>query len=130
MRIIWIALVALMASSCSQNHEEALALNNGEKWAVNEEMKPFINESMEVLQAYVDDKDNDYKALAAKLNTQNNALIQSCTMKGASHDELHKWLHPHLKLVESLDEAENVDGSKSIITELQTSFKTYNTYFQ
>jgi hypothetical protein len=37
-------------------------------------------------------------------------------MDGKSHDELHKWLHPHMALIESLQEAENDDAANKIIS--------------
>ena len=51
-------------------------------------------------------------------------------MKGESHDELHKWLHPHIELIESLSKAESAEQASKIITDLQTSFSIYNQYFQ
>ena len=44
-------------------------------------MLPFINEQEKLLDNFDDDKD-DYKILAANLNSANEKLIKSCTMKG------------------------------------------------
>ncbi|MOA59843.1 hypothetical protein D3C78_1845640 [compost metagenome] len=51
-------------------------------------------------------------------------------MSGKSHDELHKWLHPHLELVTKLEKAENEKDSNAIISQLLESYKTYHEYFQ
>ncbi|MBK8820487.1 MAG: hypothetical protein IPN49_15865 [Saprospiraceae bacterium] len=51
-------------------------------------------------------------------------------MDGKSHDELHKWLHPHMALIESLQEAENDYAANKIISELKSSFEIYNQHFQ
>ncbi len=51
-------------------------------------------------------------------------------MSGISHDELHKWLHPHLQLVAALENAENEQDANSIIEQLSQSFALYHTYFE
>lgn len=112
------------------NTSETLKLNNGDKWRVNEEMKPYILESEAILNQYVNENGTDYKVLAERLNEKNSGLIQSCTMKGASHDELHLWLHPHMELIKALGKAENADQSKPIVADLKQSFNTYKQYFQ
>lgn len=107
-----------------------IQLNNGKKWQVNAEMKPFIEESQQILVEYVITASTDYKTLAMQLKEKNAALIKSCTMQGKSHDELHKWLHPHMELIESLSKAENADAANTIVAQLIKSFETYSTYFE
>lgn len=108
---------------------EELELNNGQKWIVNEEMKPYILESETVLDEYIKAESNDYTTLAAQLKEKNSGLIKSCTMKGASHDELHKWLHPHMELIKVLGNARDPKEAAVIISKLEKSFKTYHNYF-
>ena len=133
-QITTLLLLALVAISCnnSANHNQssedvAIELNNGEKWMVNAEMTPFILEGETILKAY---NNGDYKMLAKQLKDQNNDLIKSCTMKGESHDELHKWLHPHMALVKELSKAESNEKASELITQLEESYKSYNQYFQ
>lgn len=106
---------------------EAIELNNGERWVVNQEMIPFVEQSVKLMAEY---DGADYKTLAAGLKENNNKLIKSCTMEGKSHDELHKWLHPHLDYVKALGKAESQEEADKIIEDLKESFNTYNTYFQ
>lgn len=113
-----------------ENDSEAIKLNSGEKWVVNDEMKPFIIEAEEILNKYIESQSKDYLTLANQLKEENSGLVKSCTMKGESHDELHKWLHPHIELIESLSKAESAEQASKIITDLQTSFSIYNQYFQ
>lgn len=110
--------------------EQTIRLNNGEKWFVNEEMKPFILEAENILTEYINNNLSDYKTLAEQLKEKNSGLIKSCTMKGESHDELHKWLYPHIELIESLSKAESTEEASEIIANLQASFLTYHQYFQ
>src|SRR5690554_2302012 len=84
---------------------DELELNNGEKWIVNEEMKPFVSKQEELLQTYIQTNQTDHQELARNLQEQNQQLIQSCTMTGKSHDELHKWLHPYMALLVDLEKA-------------------------
>jgi len=108
---------------------QTIKLNNGEKWLVNEEMKPFILESEIILNDYIESSSTDFKTLAERLNEKNSKLIESCTMNGESHDELHKWLHPHMNLIRSLAQEENTESAASIVRELALSFETYHKYF-
>lgn len=114
----------------SHDDGEAIALNNGEKWLVNEEMKPFVQEGETFVKAYAESGDEDYLSLAENVAEQNNQLISSCTMQGVSHDELHKWLHPHLELTNALSEAKNVEEANHIVEELEASYAMYHEYFQ
>lgn len=122
--------VAIHNEHHHDDESEAIELNNGEKWLVNEEMKPFILEAENILTEYINNNLSDYKTLAEQLKEKNSGLIKSCTMKGESHDELHKWLYPHIELIESLSKAESTEEASEIIANLQASFLTYNQYFQ
>jgi hypothetical protein len=123
-------LAAFFALSCnnSANHDQvAIELNNGQKWDVNAEMSPFILGGEMILKEY----DNaNYKELAEQLKRENKKLIESCTMDGKSHEELHKWLHPHMQLIEDLGNADNDQQANEIIAQLNKSFQTYHNYFQ
>jgi hypothetical protein len=104
-----------------------IELNDGQKWEVNQEMKPPLERSEIALNKY-DGK--DYEIIAEQLKANNDELVKSCTMKGKSHDELHKWLHPHMKLTTALLEAKNEKEANKIIQKLKNSFDTYHQYFQ
>jgi hypothetical protein len=114
----------------TDSSSESISLNNGEKWQVNEEMKPFILEAKAILDDYINNDANDYKTLAAQLKEKNSGLIKSCTMDGQSHHELHKWLHPHMDMIETLSKAENADQANATIAQLNKSFDLYHQYFQ
>ena len=40
--------------------DETIELDNGQKWKVNEEMKPFLLKGKEILNEYIQNEDNDY----------------------------------------------------------------------
>jgi len=96
---------------------------------VNEEMKPFVMKGEELVNSYIQNNHTDYKALAQQLKEQNNKLIKSCTMDGKSHDELHKWLHPHLEIVKALEDEKDATKASEIVLQLQKSYQDYHQYF-
>ncbi len=108
---------------------ENVELNNGAKWVVNEEMKPYVTKGEELVNNYAQSNQTDYKQLAAELKAENEKLIKSCTMKGKSHDELHKWLEPHLKLTKHLEKVDDAAEAKTLVMDLQSSYKNYHIYF-
>lgn len=118
------------SSEHHENNASSIALNDGEKWKVNAAMKPFIETSETILANYKAEGDKDFHALATRLKEQNSSLIKSCTMQGKSHDELHKWLHPHMELIEALEKAEDPEEADAIVVQLEKSFETYNQFFQ
>lgn len=130
----------------NQNTDAEIELNDGEKWEVNAEMKPHIAQGESAVDdflsstgkkevASVSNKQSvstrsGYKELAKELEIADKALISSCTMNGKSHDELHKWLHPHLELVADLGEAKSPSEAHLIIKKIDKSYERFWDYFQ
>ncbi|WP_026976342.1 hypothetical protein [Flavobacterium tegetincola] len=108
---------------------DELQLNDNQKWVVNEEMKPHILQGEELIVSYTATHDTDYVRLAEKLTELNNNLIKSCTMEGSAHDELHKWLQPHLEMIDALKIASGQDKAQELIQNISTSFQTYHIFF-
>lgn len=111
----------------THSNDDSISLNNGEKWEVNKEMLPHIEKSEEVFTNFEGD---DYTALSEEMMTHTNNLIQSCTMDGPSHDELHKWLHPHIELIKKLGESQDKKEGSTIYQRLEKSFNTFHKYFE
>lgn len=107
--------------------EDQLSLNNGEKWKVNEEMVPHIEKSQKVLENLEGD---NFSELAEDMMEHTNKLIKSCAMDGPSHDELHKWLHPHIELIKKLKTEKDQQKAEEIVGEIEESFEVYHEYFQ
>ncbi|MBF8456757.1 hypothetical protein IV494_06130 [Kaistella sp. G5-32] len=114
----------------SEDHDKSvkLELNKGEKWPVNNEMKPFITETETLLNSYKPEN-GDYKMLATNLNAANEKLVKSCTMTGTPHENLHVWLAPHMKEIEKLQKADNREDANKIVGELKESMEKYHEYF-
>ena len=114
----------------SGNHDESvkLELNKGQKWPVNNEMRPFITETETLLSTYKPEN-GDYKMLATNLNAANEKLVKSCTMTGVPHENLHAWLAPHMKEIGKLQKADNREDANKIVGELKESMDQYHQYF-
>ena len=114
-------------------HEEGseeLQLNGGEKWAANSEMMIFVRKMEGSVSALESAEEKDFKALGADLQENVKALVSACTMTGASHDELHKWLMPYMALVKELNNAENNEQAEEVFHKIQHSFGEFNQYFE
>lgn len=112
------------------DESEAIELNNGEKWQVDANMLTHIR-NMENDVVYFDKvSQKDYKLLAEKLQSNIDLLTSNCTMKGKAHDELHKWLLPYIDMVKELSEAKDETEAEKQFQNIQTSFTTFNQYFQ
>ena len=114
----------------SEEHSEniKLELNNGAKWTMNAEMKPYINEMEKQVNAYKLE-DGDFKLLGKSLSETNEQLIKSCTIKGTPHDVLHAWLMPHMELIDHLKKSENREDANRIVGELKESMEKYHQFF-
>lgn len=109
---------------------QAIGLNDGEKWKVNDEMMPFIHSIEKHINAFATAEQKDYQLLAEELKNEINLLASSCTMTGESHEELHKWLLPFMEQVNELLVIESEDEAAMKFAEIQTSLTLFNQYFQ
>ncbi|MBK9928918.1 MAG: hypothetical protein IPP04_03490 [Saprospiraceae bacterium] len=148
---ILISVISLFLFSCSNTsnekskqqtetvtHEEhqhndemqTIELNNGEKWKVDANMITHIRNMENDINSFANVEQRDFKSLAEKLQTNIDLLTSNCTMKGKAHDELHKWLLPYIDLVKELSEAKDETEAAKQFENIQTSFTTFNQYFQ
>jgi TolA-binding protein len=120
-------------SAAEHKHSEeiqSIELNNGEKWKVDSNMMPHIRNMESDINSFSNLEKKDYKSLAEKLQSNIDLLTSNCTMEGKAHDELHKWLLPYIDLVTELSKAQNETEAAKQFENIQTSFRTFNQYFQ
>ncbi|MBP9213865.1 MAG: hypothetical protein KBF36_04900 [Chitinophagaceae bacterium] len=109
---------------------QTIELNNGEKWKVEGNMITHIR-NMEIdINSFANVEQKDFKSLAEKLQSNIDLLTSNCTMEGKAHDELHKWLLPYIDVVKELSEAKDETEASKQFKNIQTSFTTFNQYFQ
>lgn len=109
---------------------QTIELNNGEKWKVDANMLTHIRNMENDVISFAKVEQKDYKSLTEKLQSNIDLLTSNCTMKGKAHDELHKWLLPYIDLVKELSEAKDEIEAEKQFQNIQTSFTTFNQYFQ
>jgi hypothetical protein len=109
---------------------QIIELNNGVKWKVDDNMLVHIRNMENDVQEYTTTEQKNYRLLADKLQKNIDLLTSDCTMKGKAHDELHKWLLPYIDLVKELSETEDQAEAAKQFENIQTSFITFNQYFQ
>ncbi|MBT6029319.1 MAG: hypothetical protein HOH13_03370 [Crocinitomicaceae bacterium] len=82
------------------------------------------------LSDFQSEEDRNYALLAENLHANVDSLISNCTMTGKAHNELHKWLMPHIQLIDDLAAAPNDVKAKAAIKSIQNSLKNFNQYFE
>ncbi|MDQ3142828.1 MAG: hypothetical protein M3Q56_11345 [Bacteroidota bacterium] len=112
------------------NENETIELNNGKKWKVDENMITHIRNMENDVSNFKGTTLTEYKILSENLQKNVDLLTSNCTMKGKAHDELHKWLLPYIDLVKELSEAKDETKAAKQFEYIQTSFLTFNQYFQ
>ena len=108
------------------DEHEAIVLNNGEKWKVDDNMMEHIRNMEKDVTSFAGNSDKEYTQLATSLKTNLDLLTSNCTMKGQAHDELHKWLLPFIEDVKTFSNDKSIDN----FTKIQNAFITFNQYFE
>lgn len=113
----------------ADDHYSNLALNDGELWDANAETSSGIhNMSMLMDEFYQWDNPEKFNELAVSIQGEFSTIIQECTMKGESHNQLHKFLIPIKKHMEGLQSGE-VKKCKSSFDQLKEHLSLYDKYF-
>jgi len=114
-----------------ENHHhdesEAIVLDNGNKWKVEESMLIYIRNIEHAVNNF---EGKDYTVLAKIIDKNLIDLTSNCTMGGQAHEELHKWLVPFIRLSEQFDVATELAEQEKIYNDFKTSFVEFNTYFE
>lgn len=107
-----------------------LALNNGEKWLVDEGMIVAVDKINGLINKYSSVKLVDYQILGDEIGKQTKNLISSCTMKGQGHEELHKWLVPFMELTEALVMTSSPEAGAVLLSDIKEEMAIYNEFFE
>lgn len=110
------------AAEAKHSTEQAVLLNNGNRWEANPETTNGINTMVDRIRAFQEQGSTDYVTLQNELNEEFKTIFQKCTMKGEAHNQLHNYLMPLKKELDKLS-ADNIESVNSYL-------KTYPMYFQ
>ena len=106
-----------------------IILNNGIKWSANTETTDGVREMLNLIKDNKTTTTDDYKKLGIALNNVKNTVVKECTMKGASHDNLHVWLHPLIEKIALLQKVENAEKGEQLTSNIKMHLEGYYDYF-
>ena len=107
-----------------------MQLNENSKWDANSETTEGVAKMQELLKTQTTSSIEDYHQLANKLNEVKNNVVKECTMKGASHDNLHIWLYPLILKVEALSNTNDIKEASKLKQSIIENVAAYDIYFQ
>ena len=109
--------------------ESNIQLDNGQPWKANKETSTGVQHMLLLLQEKSIASREDYQKLGEDLAEELNILIAECTMKGASHDNLHIYLKPLIVHIAELKEVPNVSEGEAISSAIESHLQAYQLYF-
>ncbi len=107
-----------------------IKLNNRGKWVANKETTEGVLTMITHLGENNEDTIESYKLLGDSLNKEKNIIIEKCTMKGPSHDNLHVFLYPLIEKIVSLQKIETKEQGRKITSSIKIQLLKYQDYFQ
>ena len=111
------------------NWVEEMSLNNGTKWEANLETTSGVADMAKLIVETKTISVEDYRNLGNALNEVKNNIVKECTMTGASHDNLHVFLHPLIQKIELLQKTDDTETGAKIKESINGHLKSYYTYF-
>ncbi|WP_417236372.1 hypothetical protein [Bizionia paragorgiae] len=104
--------------------------DNGEKWQADDTTNEGVKNLENIINSVTPSTLEEFHKLAEQLNEQKNFLVKNCTMKGASHDNLHVWLHPLIEKINALLKTETVEDAAKITNSIEENINAYSDYFK
>ena len=114
----------------SNEWEKEIQLDGKSKWLANKETTQGVNNMLNILENTTVGPEMNFKALGTKLKSEINVVIQKCSMKGSSHDNLHVFLMPLIEKVDALQEVNDIEKSKALVASIFYHLEVYTTYFE
>lgn len=108
----------------------SLQLDAGQRWVVDVPMMVHLRAMENDLSSFRGSSLQDYRGLGGRLEEQLHLLVSGCTMEGAAHDQLHKWLVPYMGEVHAFVKADDLKILKTRRQALAKSFELFNAYFR
>lgn len=100
------------------------------KWKINDTLVMHVKKMESTVTSFHEKELEKYHILSDTLTAQINAMVNSCRMKGPGHDELHRWLHPFMKMKNKLGETSNLDTAIDIHQQMKLAFVEFRKKFE
>ncbi len=107
-----------------------IKLDGTTKWEANIETTEGINEMLNLVNESSLVTIDDYHSLANNINEIKNKIVKECTMKGASHDNLHIFLYPLIEKINLLLKITSTKEGSAIIVSIKENLNAYKNYFK
>ena len=114
----------------SNDWEKEIELDGTGKWTANEETTQGVRNMLNIMENTDVGPEMNFKALGTKLKSEINVVIQKCSMKGASHDNLHVFLMPLIEKVDALQQENDIEKNKALVASIYYNLEAYATYFK
>ena len=109
---------------------DEIQLNGIQKWEANAETNEGILKMKNTIKSQTTNTLEAFEKLAIQLNDDKNFVVKNCTMKGASHDNLHIWLMPLIEKIDALSKAKTIEDATIIKQSIEENVNAYSTYFE
>lgn len=124
-------VAALLSDPVLSNEwEKEIQLDGKSKWLANKETTQGVNNMLNILENTIVGPEMNFKALGTKLKSEINVVIQKCSMKGPSHDNLHVFLMPLIEKVDALQQENDIEKNKALVASIFYNLEAYATYFK
>lgn len=120
----------IVADGPIANEEEFLQLNGGEKWEVPSDMMWLIQQQKDKLFEFTQAGDTTYSKLGKELDSLCTGLVQTCTMTGDGHNNLHLWLLPYWDIIDQIKVSSDPIIHKQLIDSLWSKLELFEEYFE
>ncbi|HLU81501.1 MAG TPA: hypothetical protein VK010_05445 [Flavobacteriaceae bacterium] len=102
---------------------------NDKKWKANPETNEGIAKMLESIEKSNPKTTEEYHKLGEELNSTKNYILEKCTMIGASHENLHIFLHPVIEKIAALEGVSTPEEGKRITHDIERHLQAYYDYF-
>ncbi len=123
-------LQTINESNLNNAWTDNMELDGDKKWVANKETNMGVIAMLSLIRTDKSNSIDDYKKLGDALNKEKNMIIKECTMKGASHDNLHVFLMPLIDKVALLQNTSKIEDGSKVNANLLEHLELYDTYFE
>ncbi|MEO8415524.1 MAG: hypothetical protein ABI472_17820 [Ginsengibacter sp.] len=113
--------------------DTSLTLNNGAKWkadSITSHNVIRLKNTADMFRVKPFPSLATYQLLGSDLANDADTMIQECTMKGADHEALHKWLSPILSQTDQLKNITDTAAARKIFDSVDNRIDKYHQYFE